>query len=229
MKAMILAAGRGERMRPLTDTVPKPLLAVRGKSLIVRHIQALRAAGIVEIVINTAHLGDVIEAALGNGARYGVQLRYSREGADASAALETAGGIATALPLLTSGDDAPFFVVNGDVLTDFSFSRAQACAAQLRAGEGWLVMVPNPAQHPRGDFGLHTGKIRYAEPDRTTFTYSGIGVFRPSFFATAKAHEKLKLRPLLDAAIATNALHGELHSGLWEDVGSLERLAALNA
>ena len=226
---MILAAGRGERMRPLTDTVPKPLLQVRGTSLIVRHIEALRTAGFTQIVVNTAHLGHVIEAALGNGARYGVQLHYSREGSEASAALETAGGIATALPLLADSDDAPFLVVNGDVLTDFPFARAHTCAAQLRAGEGWLMMVPNPAQHPRGDFGLYNGKIRYAESDQATFTYSGIGVFRPSFFNSAKAHEKLKLRPLLDAAIATNTLHGELHSGLWEDVGSPERLAALNA
>ena len=222
MKAMILAAGRGERMRPLTDTCPKPLLAVGGKPLIVWHIERLARAGITDIVINHAHLGAQIEAVLGNGSQWGLSIRYSPE---PPGALETAGGIATALPLL---GDAPFLVVNGDVYCDVDFGRFFELTV-----EGWkpaahLVMVENPAHHAGGDFSLDGERVIYARGEQT-LTYAGIGVFSPSFFADVQPGTIMKLRPLLDAAIAAGTLTGERFAGRWVDVGTPQRLAELDA
>jgi N-acetyl-alpha-D-muramate 1-phosphate uridylyltransferase len=232
MKAMILAAGRGERMRPLTDTVPKPLLVAGGKPLIAWHIDRLIAAGFREIVVNTAHLGEKIEQALRerygalaeNAHGKGVSIAYSREGKQASDALETAGGIAHALPLLGA---EPFLVVNGDVFCDYPFARAYTLAQQLRASAqaAWLVMVENPAHHPNGDFGVRSGSLVAAAP---AFTYSGIAVFAPSFFADVPARTAMKLRPLLEGGIAQRNIGAEIWRGTWEDIGSPDRLAALD-
>jgi MurNAc alpha-1-phosphate uridylyltransferase len=222
MKAMILAAGRGERMRPLTDNCPKPLLEVGGKSLLGWHLERLARAGFRDIVINHAWLGEKIEAALGDGSRYGVRIAYSPEGE----ALETAGGIAQALPLL--GND-PFLVVNGDVWCDFDVGRAHTIATQLQLtqAQAWLVLVPNPAHHPAGDFALRGGNISDAGDAR--FTFSGIGVYEPALFSTVERGGKAKLAPLLRGAMVHNQVGGELHSGRWEDVGTPERLAQLDA
>jgi MurNAc alpha-1-phosphate uridylyltransferase len=222
MRAMILCAGRGERMRPLTDTLPKPLLPVGGRPLVEWTVARLQAAGVRDLVINHAHLGPCIEATLGDGARLGVAIRYSAEGE----ALETAGGIATALPLL---GDAPFIVANGDVWSDFDFARlvARAASPDFRDFElAHLVLVANPPHHPRGDFGLVAGRL---DPDAgERFTYSGIGLFRPALFAGTPARTKAKLAPLIVAAAARGAVTGEMHYGRWEDVGTPERLAALD-
>lgn len=216
MRAMILAAGRGERMRPLTDAMPKPLLPAGGKPLIVRHIEALVRAGIRDIVINHAHLGHMLEAALGDGARFGARIRWSPEGE----ALETAGGIAYALPLL---GDAPFLVINGDIVCDFDFARLPTLAAAQRAH---LVLVPNPPHHAGGDFALREGKaLTDGEP---RFTFSGIGVYDPALFAGIRRGAKAKLAPLLRAAVEAGRVGGELHDGLWMDIGTPERLAELD-
>ena len=214
---MILAAGRGERMRPLTDHMPKPLLQAGGKPLIVWHLERLAAAGFKEIVINHAHLGAQIEAALGDGAQWGLHIQYSPE---PPGALETAGGIATALPLL---GNAPFLVVNGDIYCDIDFSRFSG----LTAANSHLVMVPNPAHHNSGDFSLDGERIIDADGEQT-FTYSGIAVFAPAFFTGVKPGSIMKLRPLLDAAIAAGTLTGERHTGRWVDVGTPQRLAELD-
>jgi MurNAc alpha-1-phosphate uridylyltransferase len=221
MKAMILAAGRGERMRPLTDHCPKPLLAVGGKPLIVWHLERLAHAGFADIVINHAWLGEKIEALLGDGGTYGVHISYSPEGE----ALETAGGIAKALPLLGA---APFLVINGDIYCEYDASSAPAIAAQMQArGEhAWLVMVPNPPQHPAGDFTLMDGKI--GDSGELRYTFSGIGIYQPALFAGVTRGSKARLAPLLRAAMATNQVGGELYGGRWEDVGTPERLAALD-
>ncbi len=221
MKAFILAAGRGERMRPLTDHTPKPLLLAGGKPLIVWHLERLAAAGFREIVINHAHLGSLIEQTLGDGAQWGLHIQYSPE---PPGALETAGGIATALPLL---GDEPFLVVNGDVYCDFDFGRFFRLTV-----EGWkpaahLVMVSNPAHHTGGDFSLDGEHVVYANGEQT-LTYAGIGVFSPSFFADEKPGTIMKLRPLLDAAIAAGTLTGERYAGRWVDVGTPQRLAELD-
>jgi MurNAc alpha-1-phosphate uridylyltransferase len=216
MKAMILAAGRGERLRPLTDHKPKPLLAVRGQALIVWHLQALARAGVREVVINLSWLGEQIRAALGSGERFGLQLHYSQEPAGA---LEAGGGIHQALPLLGPG---PFMLVNGDIHTDFDFAKL-AIAPQSLAH---LVLVPNPAQHPRGDFSLQQGDI--GEQDQPRYTYAGIGVFRPELFAGCEAG-RFPLLPLLRKAIGVQRLQGERYLGQWTDVGTAERLALLNA
>ncbi len=218
MKAMILAAGRGERMRPLTDHTPKPLLLAGGKPLIAWHLERLAAAGFREIVINHAHLGTQIEAALGDGSHWGLHIAYSPE---PPGALETAGGIATALPLL-GGD--PFLVVNGDVYCDFDFGRFSGSTA---AG-AHLVMVANPAHHTGGDFSLDGQRVIYANGEQT-LTYAGIGVFSPAFFAGVQPGTVMKLRPLLDAAIAAGTLTGERFTGRWVDVGTPQRLAELDA
>jgi N-acetyl-alpha-D-muramate 1-phosphate uridylyltransferase len=217
MKAFILAAGRGERMRPLTDHTPKPLLKAGGKPLIVWHLERLAAAGFRDIVINHAHLGVQIEAALGDGSRWGLHIQYS---AEPPGALETAGGIASALPLL--GKEA-FLVVNGDVYCDWDFARAQ----QLAERKAHLVMVANPAHHVGGDFSLNGERVVYAQGGQT-FTYAGIGVFSPAFFADIPAGSVMKLRPLLDAAIAAGTLSGERYDGRWVDVGTPQRLAELD-
>src|SRR5512135_1114684 len=175
MRAMILAAGRGERMRPLTDRTPKPLLQAGGKPLIVWHIERLVHSGITDLVINHAHLGDQIEQALGDGSRFGATIRYSDEGT----ALETAGGIAFALHLL---DEQPFAVVNGDIWCDYDFSRLPALAAQMQRNQNnaHLVLVNNPPHHSNGDFGLHDARVTDTAPK---LTFSGIGLYRPELFA----------------------------------------------
>lgn len=217
MKAFILAAGRGERMRPLTDHTPKPLLLAGGKPLIVWHLERLAAAGFKEIVINHAHLGSQIEAALGDGARWGLHIQYSPE---PPGALETAGGIATALPLL---GDAPFLVVNGDVYCDIDFGRF----LQSTVAFAHLVMVANPAHHTGGDFSLDGEHVAFAHAEQT-LTYAGIAVFSPKFFVGVQPGTVMKLRPLLDAAIAAGTLSGERHLGRWVDVGTPQRLAELD-
>lgn len=225
MKAMILAAGRGERMRPLTDHTPKPLLPVGGEPLIGWHIKRLRAAGISELVINHAWLGERIEAALGDGAAYGVRIAYSREGT----ALETAGGIATALPLL---GEAPFIVVNGDVLTDIDFATLADAAARLdgRTALAHLLLVPNPPHHPGGDFGLLAdGRLSASPADGEALTFSGIAAYHPALFAATPPHQPAKLAPLLRAAMAQGRVSGARHDGLWLDVGTVERLAEADA
>jgi MurNAc alpha-1-phosphate uridylyltransferase len=217
MKAFILAAGRGERMRPLTDHTPKPLLLAGGKPLIVWHLERLAAAGFREIVINHAHLGSLIEQTLGDGSQWGLHIQYSPE---PPGALETAGGIATALPLL---GDEPFLVVNGDVYCDWDFNRAH----QLTGKTAHLIMVANPAHHSGGDFSLDCDRVVYANSEQT-LTYAGIGVFSPSFFSGVTPGTIMKLRPLLDAAIAAGTLTGERHDGRWVDVGTPQRLAELD-
>lgn len=211
---MLLAAGRGERMRPLTDRVPKPLLSVRGKPLIVYHLEKLAGAGVQQVVINLAWLGEQIRAALGDGSRWGLRIIYSDEGAEA---LETGGGIQRALSWL-GGE--PFLVVNADVFTEFDFA-ALAIDPQALAH---LVLVPNPEHVPNGDFALIDGRVRESGMPRVT--YSGIGLFRAELFAGCTAG-RFPLRPLLQRAIALDRLQGQLYSGPWSDVGTAERLAAL--
>jgi MurNAc alpha-1-phosphate uridylyltransferase len=218
MKAMILAAGRGERMRPLTDVTPKPLLTVGGEALIVRIIRALARSGVADIVVNISHLGDQIERALGTGSAYGVRIRYSRE----AVALETAGGIALALPLL---GEEPFVVVNADICTDFDFARLQGRVdGRARAH---LVLVDNPPHHPRGDFALVDDDVRDANEDKLTF--AGIGVYDPALFACVERGTRHQLAPLLRAAMAERAITGEHHRGYWSDVGTPARLAEVDA
>lgn len=219
MKAMVLAAGRGERMRPLTDSCPKPLLHVGGKPLIVWHLERLAAAGFREVVINHAHLGAQIEAALGSGVAWGLTLRYSPE---PPGALETAGGIVQALPLL---GEQPFLVVNGDIFCDWDVRRApQALAA---GDQAHLVLAPNPPQHPQGDFALTGGRVSGSGAEQLTF--AGIGIYRPALFAGLVAGQPAKLAPLLRAAMAQGRVSGECYAGRWIDVGTPQRLAALDA
>lgn len=217
MKAFILAAGRGERMRPLTDHTPKPLLLAGGKPLIVWHLERLAAAGFREIVINHAHLGAQIEQTLGDGSRWGLHIRYSPE---PPGALETAGGIASALPLL---GDEPFLVVNGDIYCDMDFGHFFGSTVT----GAHLVMVANPAHHSGGDFNLDGQRVVYAHGEQT-LTYAGIGIFSPAFFVDVKPGTIMKLRPLLDAAIAAGTLTGERYAGRWVDVGTPQRLAELD-
>lgn len=212
---MILAAGRGERLRPLTDTTPKPLLRVHGQPLIERHVVGLAGSGIERIVINLAWLGSQISEYLGDGARYGVRIIYSEE---SPRALETAGGIFRALPHLAPG---PFAVVNGDIYTDFPFETLEIGAGR----DAHLVLVPNPPQHPKGDFGVEQGLAVAAAENRHTF--SGIGVYRPEFFAGCTDGE-FPLKPLLLRSMAAQRCTAQLYSGRWEDVGTPQRLAALN-
>jgi MurNAc alpha-1-phosphate uridylyltransferase len=218
MKAMILAAGRGERMRPLTDHTPKALLQVAGRPLILRILQALVKAGVADVVINLAHLGGQIEAALGDGRALGARIAYSRE----AEALETAGGIANALSLLGT---APFIAVNADVCTDYDFSPLVAAARGLPGEEALahLVLVPNPPHHPAGDFGLAAGRITVDGKPRHTF--SGIGAYHPALFAGVAPGSKARLANLLHAGIARQQVTGELYPGYWQDVGTPERLA----
>jgi len=223
MKAMILAAGRGERLRPLTDQTPKPLLQVGGKALIVWHLERLAAAGWREVVINHAHLGRQIETALGDGSAFGLRIAYSPEPAGA---LETAGGIATALPLLA---DQPFLVINGDVWCDWDFAQPTRCATALGERLAYLVLVDNPGHHAGGDFTLR-GDVVCAADERhpATLTYAGIAVFRPEFFARLPRGTHMKLRPLLDDGIRRGLIAGERYGGRWVDVGTIERLQRLD-
>jgi MurNAc alpha-1-phosphate uridylyltransferase len=214
---MVLAAGRGERLRPLTDSVPKPLVQVGGKPLIAWHLAALARAGIREVVINLSWLGEQLRAALGDGRVFGVTIRYSEEG---PVPLETGGGIFRALPLLGA---EPFLLVNGDIWTDLPFETLALAPAAL----AHLVLVPNPTQHPQGDFGLEPGGI-VVNRDSDRFTYCGVGLYRPEFFHDCEPG-RFPLLPLLNRAIAARQLHGELYRGRWSDVGTPARLAALNA
>lgn len=214
-RAMILAAGRGERMRPLTDTLPKPLLSVGGKPLIEYHLAAIAAAGIRFVVINLAWQADKLKAALGDGSRYGVEIAYSDE---SPRALETGGGIYKALPLLGA---KPFLVVNGDIWTDWRLLTAQVLAADDLAH---FVLVPNPAQHPQGDFAL-TGQ-RVVETG-LRHTYSGIGLYRAAFFEDCEPGA-FPMLPLMRRAIRAGRISGELYGGRWHDIGTPERLAALD-
>lgn len=214
--AMILAAGRGERMRPLTDTTPKPLLRIRGKPLIERHVERLAQSGIERIVVNLAWLGGMIQDYLGDGSRYGVAIHYSEESPHA---LETAGGIFRALPFLEPG---PFLVVNGDIFTDYDFERLRLDDER----DARIVLVPNPPQHPRGDFGLEAGLAVAGAAQQ--YTFAGIAAYRPEFFAGC-ADGVFPLKPLLVRAMAARRCSAELYTGLWEDVGTPQRLEALNA
>lgn len=216
MKAMILAAGRGERMRPLTDKTPKPLLTVAGKALIEYHIEALAKAGITELVINCAWLGQKIIDKLGDGKQYGVNIVYSDEGQQA---LETAGGIIHALDLL--GND-PFIVVNGDIWCDYDFSKLP----KKPSGLAHLVMTNNPAHNPQGDFVLQSDGFLKADGDNR-LTFSGIGVYKPALFA-GLPEGKQPLAPLLRSAMQNNKITGEKHPGKWQDIGTPERLDELN-
>jgi len=220
MKAMILAAGRGERMRPLTDRVPKALLEVGGRPLIAHLIERLARSGHTEVVVNVSHLAGMIEQELGDGSRYDVRIVYSRE----VEPLETAGGIAFALPLL---GDAPFVVINSDVYSDFDFARLAAPAAALARGRGLahLVLVDNPAHHPRGDFALSAGAV--SAEGAGCLTFSGIGVYAPALFSGVARGARCQLVALLAPAMARGLVTGEHHRGLWMDVGTPLRLDAL--
>lgn len=215
MKAMILAAGRGERMKPLTENLPKPLLKVHGKPLLQYHIERLAIAGVTDIIINHARMGQMIEEQFADGSSLGVRIRYSAEGEHA---LETGGGISFALPLL---GERPFIVVNADVFTDYDFSLLPEQPERL----AHLVMVRNPPHNPQGDFALSGGLL--SDEGKSRLTYSGIAVYHPVFFA-GSATGAFPLAPLLRQAMAEQQVSGELFQGEWVDVGTPERLIALN-
>jgi len=214
---MILAAGRGERMRPLTLVKPKPLLEAGGAPLIVHHLRALRAAGFEDVVVNLSWLGDQVRASLGDGSRHGVRLHYSDEGPEP---LETGGGIFRALPLLGAG---PFLVLNGDVWTDIDWSRMRDRLAPRDLAH--LVLVPNPVHNQKGDFVLEGGRIVESAGERHTF--SGVGVYRAELFEGCR-DGVFKLAPLLRAAAREGRVSGEVHAGAWLDIGTPERLAHLD-
>ncbi|MBM4208184.1 MAG: nucleotidyltransferase family protein [Gammaproteobacteria bacterium] len=215
MKAMILAAGRGERMRPLTDHTPKPLLPVAGKPLIIHTINRLVGAGFSDLVINHAHLGHQIEESIGNGNQFGASIRYSPEGE----ALETAGGIINALPLL---GNAPFLVINGDIATDFPFAELKPINVRL----AHIVLINNPVHNPNGDFGLDSAGLVTNETENR-YTFSGIGVYHPDLFKGVPPG-KSKLAPLLRQGINNQKVSGQLYSGFWMDIGTPERLEELD-
>ena len=230
--AIILAAGRGQRMRPLTDQIPKPLLTVRGKPLIEWHIEALARSGVRRIVVNTAWLEDRIVAALGDGSRFGVRLQYSMEGRDHGGALETAGGIATALPWLVDGPDDAFWVVSGDIhAPDFVFDPAAVqrfCASGLDAH---LWLVPNPAFHPRGDFGLDDAGLGLPDgpgPDGRTWTYANIALCRAALVDGVAPGTVRPLGPLLFDGMRRRRIGAEVYDGRWANVGTPEQLRMLN-
>jgi len=231
MKALIFAAGLGERMRPLTDHTPKPLLVAGGKPLIVWQLEKLAAIGVREVVINTSWLADQFPQVLGDGERWNLRLHFSYEGATA---LETGGGMWHALDALSDGADAPFIAVNGDIHSNYDFARLP----RAPVGDAHLVLVDNPPQHPRGDFALLGDRVQNDGEPRLTF--SGIGVYRPSLFNGWRAvigevagvdatPPRFKLAPLLSAGIANGRVSGEHHRGRWTDVGTPQRLAELDA
>jgi N-acetyl-alpha-D-muramate 1-phosphate uridylyltransferase len=226
-KAIILAAGRGERMRPLTDRTPKPLLAVRGKPLIEWHLEALARAGVREVVVNTAWLEEQFPATLGDGSRWGLAIHYVTEGRDHGGALETAGGIANALPWLGE----VFWVVSGDVyLPGFAFDPETARLFSIGTQLARLWLVPNAPHHPRGDFGIGDDGLATADAGAgERFTWASVGLFRAEMFSAVAPGARLALRPLLDAALRARRLGAERWSGAWVDVGTAERLEALNA
>ena len=233
-RAIVLAAGRGERMRPLTDHTPKPLLAVQGQTLIAWHLTGLALAGVRDVVVNTAWLWEQFPAALGDGSRWGLRLHWSHEGRDHGGALETAGGIATALPLLGE----VFWVVSGDVLLPgFSFDAAPAQAVLDGSHLAHLWMVPNAPHHPRGDFHLGADSLLRSQVDDAAtgeaatgprLTWASVGVFRREMFDGVSPGQRMALRPLLEQAIAQRRLSGTRWPGAWTDVGTPERLQALN-
>jgi MurNAc alpha-1-phosphate uridylyltransferase len=218
MKAMVLAAGRGERLRPLTDSVPKALVRAGGKPLIAWHLERLAAAGCTEAVINVSHLGERIVDAIGDGRRFGLRIAYSRE----AERLETAGGIAQALALL---GPQPFLLLNADVYCEYPLARLQGMALGARLAH--LVLVPNPAHRPKGDFGLVGAQVKRDAPAR--YTYAGVAVVSPQLVKDVTPGEKAPLAPMLYAAADAGRMSGELYEGLWQDVGTLERLAELEA
>ncbi len=230
MKAMILAAGRGNRMRPLTDHTPKPLLTAGGRTLIEHQIERLKAAGFTELVINHAHLGEQIEAHLGDGSRYGVSIRYSPEGRAIGhdGALETGGGILKALPMLSDGTE-PFLVTNGDVWCDFDYGRMTTQDAIADRDLATIALVDNPGHNTDGDFALAGGRVTRDSGDKLTF--AGIGLYRPALFA---GHDPdapptaFPLAPLLFDAMDRGLVSGLKHTGRWLDVGTPERLERLD-
>lgn len=227
--AMIFAAGRGERMRPLTDTTPKPLLKVAGKSLIVWQIEAIARAGITHIVINHAWLGEQLEAALGDGSAFGVTLHYSAEGQ----ALETAGGIVKALPLLKAHSDSPIFLaVSGDIYTDFNYAGLHAKSAELARCERphmHLVMVDNPDFHQDGDFVLDNGTLKTIDaPNGQKLTFGNIGLYDMREFEHHALNTKIPMSPHYKTAIANHLASGEYFNGVWENVGTAIQLSTLN-
>ncbi len=218
---MLLAAGRGERMRPLTDQTPKPLLQVGGKSLIVWHIEKLAQAGITEVVINHAHLGAQIETAVGNGNRFGVDIHYSPE----QPALETAGGVAYALPLLGT---APFLLISADIYVECDYRMLTCKATELNDGTlAYLWMVENPSWHARGDFALIDDRLRLT--GAPCLTYSNLGLFHPDFFSGVERGTKLPMLPLFRRAIAAGKIKGARYDGLWDNIGTPSQLSALDA
>jgi len=218
MRAMILAAGRGERLRPLTDSTPKPLIQVGGHTLIEHHLQKLAQAGFREVVINLAHLGDMIREALGDGSKWGLNIHYSQE---PEGALDTGGGIFQALPML---GDSPFAVINGDVYSDYPLARLRA----IKCSHAHLVLVPNPEHNPAGDFLLRGGYVSKdaGSDDMTRHTFSGISVYHPRFFDAAP-EGRFSVVPMLFSATELNQVTGEIYRGNWHDIGSLERLEKL--
>jgi MurNAc alpha-1-phosphate uridylyltransferase len=224
-RALIFAAGRGERMRPLSDATPKPLLRVGGKRLIEWHLENLAAASVCEVVINTSHLAEQFPAALGDGSRWGLRIHYSYEGPEP---LETGGGMLRALPWLGS---EPFIAVNGDIRSDFDFSTLP----QTPPGLAHLVLVDNPAHHPRGDFVLRGGQVEDDLPhsglqpaEGEKLTFAGVGVYRPALL-DRQAPGRFSLIPLLRAAMREARVSGEHFGGRWSDIGTPQRLAELNA
>lgn len=218
MKVMILAAGRGERLRPLTDTTPKPLIEVAGQTLLGRHLERLAAAGFTQVVINVSHLAHKITARFGDGARFGLRIDWSRE----TEPLETAGGIAQARTLL---GPAPFLLLNADIWCDYDFSRLREFELGKRLAH--LVLVPNPTHHPAGDFSLARGVIGDAASSR--YTYAGVGVLSPQLVAAIAPGQRAPLAPLWRAAAARGEVTGELYEGHWSDAGTAARLGALQA
>jgi MurNAc alpha-1-phosphate uridylyltransferase len=222
--ALILAAGRGERLRPLTDRCPKPLLPVGGKPLIAWHLEALAAAGVRRVVINTAWLEEQFPSVLGDGARWGLSIHYSMEGRDHGGALETAGGIAKALPLLVQPGADSFWVVSGDVfLPRFPFRAAEAARFAASESLAHLWLVPNAAHHPDGDFGIDEARA-LAIDAAPRATWASVGLFRAAMFDGVAPDRPMKLRPLLDRALAAGRLGAQRWSGRWIDVGTAQRL-----